>query len=60
MKLINKITLSTVLAIISLYGFLSTANAQDKALVLPRGWSGTGMVSTVGARLMLFWHRNDN
>ena len=30
-----------------------------KALVLPRGWRGTGVVSTNGARLILFWHRNN-
>lgn len=44
--------------------FVNTdGNAQiysaGRALVLPRGWSGTGVVSTNGARLMLFWYRNE-
>lgn len=33
--------------------------SQGKALILPKGWSGTGVVSTNGARLMLFWYRNE-
>lgn len=32
--------------------------SAGKTLILPKGWSGTGVVSTNGARLMLFWHRN--
>ena len=37
-------------------------NAQiygaGKAVVLPSGWSGTGVVSTNGARVLLFWYRH--
>ena len=32
--------------------------SSGKALILPKGWSGTGVVSTNGARVILFWHRN--
>lgn len=39
-------------------------NAQiygaGKAVVLPSGWSGTGVVSTNGARVLLFWYRHAN
>lgn len=39
-------------------------NAQiygaGKAVVLPSGWSGTGVVSTNGARVLLFWYRHSN
>ena len=38
-------------------------NAQiygaGKAVVLPSGWSGTGVVSTNGARVLLFWYRHE-
>ncbi|MDG1858802.1 MAG: cupin domain-containing protein [Emcibacteraceae bacterium] len=32
--------------------------SEGKAVVLPSGWSGKGVVSTTGARVMIFWFRN--
>lgn len=31
---------------------------QGKAVVLPSGWSGTGVVSTNGARVLIMWYRH--
>ncbi len=48
-----------------LEGNMSFINAADgiaqiysegKAVVLPKGWSGTGVVSTTGARVLIFWY----
>lgn len=48
-----------------LEGNMSFINASDgdaqiysegKAVVLPKGWSGTGVVSTSGARVLIFWY----
>ncbi|MCC3861100.1 cupin domain-containing protein [Pseudemcibacter aquimaris] len=31
---------------------------EGKVVVLPSGWSGTGVVSTNGARVLIFWYRH--
>lgn len=30
--------------------------SEGKAVILPQGWNGKGVVSTSGARVLIFWH----
>jgi uncharacterized cupin superfamily protein len=32
--------------------------SAGKAVILPSGWTGKAVVSTNGARVIIFWHRN--